>query len=119
VRRTVIVDGRTIALITWRALPPDVIAMTFPTFILIHPDHVDNPYLLEHEYEHVRQWRRFGPVGFLTRYLRDYLHGRLRGCSHHVAYMSIGFEREARAAAQAVAERDIRGDIPSGPPDGR
>lgn len=109
-RRTVVVDGRNISLITWKALPPDVIAMTFPTFILVHPDHLENRYLLEHEFEHVRQWRRFGPLGFLTRYLRDYFLGRLRGCSHHDAYLSIRFEQEARAVAQAAADRDNRSD---------
>ncbi len=37
----------------------------------------------------------YGVVGFLVRYLGDYLRGRALGLPHHVAYRAIRFEREA------------------------
>jgi len=51
--------------------------------------------LLIHESVHVDQWRRYGIVGFLARYLGDYLRGRAVGLPHHTAYRAIRFEREA------------------------
>jgi len=105
-KRRVVVDGIPVSLIEWRIFPPGVVAIAFPTFILIYPNRVDDSYLLEHEFEHVRQWRINGSVKFAFRYLRDYVHGRLRGESHQSAYMNITFEKAARAAAQLAAECD-------------
>lgn len=51
--------------------------------------------LLSHEAVHVEQWREHGTVGFLVRYLGDYIRGRAVGLPHHVAYRAIRFEREA------------------------
>ncbi len=51
--------------------------------------------LLVHESVHVDQWRQCGIVGFLTRYLSDYLRGRAVGLPHRTAYRAIRFEREA------------------------
>lgn len=51
--------------------------------------------LLSHEAVHVEQWREYGVVGFLVRYVGDYLRGRVLGLPHHVAYRAIRFEREA------------------------
>jgi hypothetical protein len=51
--------------------------------------------LLVHESVHVDQWRQYGIVGFLTRYLSDYLRGRAVGLPHRTAYRAIRFEREA------------------------
>ncbi|GMQ85033.1 MAG: hypothetical protein BMS9Abin07_0598 [Acidimicrobiia bacterium] len=51
--------------------------------------------LLKHESVHVDQWQRHGRIGFLTRYLGDYLRGRLAGLSHSAAYLAIPFEKEA------------------------
>ena len=51
--------------------------------------------LLSHEAVHVEQWREYGVVGFLVRYLGDYVRGRAVGLPHHVAYRAIRFEREA------------------------
>ncbi len=52
-------------------------------------------YLLRHELVHVRQWRRYGLVGFALRYFADYLRWRLRGRGHWAAYRRIRFEVEA------------------------
>ena len=51
--------------------------------------------LLSHEAVHVEQWREYGVVGFLVRYLGDYVRGRAMGLPHHIAYRAIRFEREA------------------------
>lgn len=51
--------------------------------------------LLSHEAVHVEQWREHGAIGFLSRYLGDYVRGRALGLPHHVAYRAIRFEREA------------------------
>lgn len=51
--------------------------------------------LLLHESVHVDQWRRYGRVGFLVRYLGDYLKGRAVGLPHRTAYRAIRFERRA------------------------
>jgi hypothetical protein len=58
------------------------------------------PALMAHELTHVGQWRQQGPLGFLTRYLSDYLRARLRGLGHAAAYRQIPAEEEARAAAR-------------------
>ena len=65
-----------------------------------------SPYLLRHELVHVRQWRRYGVIGFLTRYVGSYVHGRLRGYTHRNAYRRIPFEIEA----DWVARRILRGE---------
>lgn len=49
-----------------------------------------------HEMVHVRQWADHGVLGFLWRYGRSYLLGRLKGLSHRDAYMGVGLEVEAR-----------------------
>lgn len=65
--------------------------------------------LLAHEVAHVLQYRRHGFVGMLARYLADYLRGRRAWLGHHAAYRAIGFEREAFAVGERVAEV-LRGD---------
>lgn len=58
--------------------------------------------LAAHEAVHVLQYRRDGFVPLVLRYVREYLGGRLRGLSHHLAYRSISYEREAFAMEEAV-----------------
>ena len=67
------------------------------------------PYLLRHELVHVRQWRRYGVLGFGARYVGSYLRWRLRGKSHRGAYLRIPLEIEADWVARrqlATAVRD-------------
>ncbi len=52
-----------------------------------------------HELVHVRQFAEFGYLRFMTRYLSEYLTGRLRGLDHRSAYLSISAEVEAREVA--------------------
>jgi hypothetical protein len=87
-----------------RAWRGDVAAMTLPFGIFIRPDCLggDRNILartVQHELVHVRQWKQFGVIGFLWRYLRDYWKGRRRGLTHAEAYLRIGFEEEARRIA--------------------
>ncbi len=56
--------------------------------------------LIVHELIHARQWSEFGVLGFLRRYLSDYLRGRFEGKGHRRAYLDIGFEQEARSLAR-------------------
>lgn len=51
--------------------------------------------LLAHESAHIEQWKQYGRVGFLARYLTDYVRNRLRGLPHTEAYRAIPFEKEA------------------------
>ena len=71
---------------------------------------VGNQRLLRHELEHVRQWREWGFVGFLVRYLGSYLRWRLRRYPHWAAYRRIPFEAEA----EWVARRTGPSSGPSG-----
>ena len=56
--------------------------------------------LLKHESVHVDQWQRHGRIGFLARYLSDYVRGRAAGLSHSAAYRAIAFEREASSKSE-------------------
>lgn len=52
-------------------------------------------HLLRHEAVHVRQWRRYGAIGFPLRYAGGYVRWRLRGKGHLGAYRRIPMEIEA------------------------
>ena len=49
-------------------------------------------YLLAHEFGHVVQWSRLGPMGFLTRYFKDLI---------RVGYKNHPMEKEAHAYGEA------------------
>jgi hypothetical protein len=59
-------------------------------------DYLDR--LLRHELAHVRQVQRHGLIGFLVRYVTEYLRLLWRTRSMAAAYREISFEIEARAA---------------------
>ena len=58
----------------------------------------------------MRQWRRFGVIGFSVRYLGSYLVWRLRGKGHLGAYRRIPMEVEAdwiaRRMVASTPQRD-------------
>jgi hypothetical protein len=88
-------------------MPGWVAAVTTPWSIYVREDVLDGEpdrlaRLLVHELVHARQWRTYGPIGFLRRYLSDYLAGRLRRLNHREAYMRIGLEAEAYGIAARV-----------------
>lgn len=64
----------------------------------------DEPELIAHELVHVRQWRRYGRLGFLAKYLSDYTRLRLLGLTHGQAYRGIGFEHAAFKESKRMAE---------------
>jgi hypothetical protein len=84
---------------------PGASATTFGRLILIREAAVGDEHLLRHELEHVRQYRERGFVGFLSRYLRDYLHWRIRGYGHWAAYRRIPDEVEAEWLARRADPR--------------
>lgn len=75
---------------------PQTAATTLGRWIVIRRELVDDRPLVAHELVHVRQWREQGIVGFLRRYLADYIRGRRAGLDHDAAYRAIPFEIEAR-----------------------
>ena len=76
-------------------MPPGASAITIGPVISVRRRAASSARLLRHELVHVEQWRRYGVVGFLWRYLGAYLAWRLRGHSHWAAYRRIPFEVEA------------------------
>ncbi len=79
-----------------------VVAMTVPGSVFVRRDRLGDPGLaplLVHELVHIRQWRDHGVLGFLVRYLAEYLRGRGRGLTHWQAYRQITLESEAREIA--------------------
>lgn len=84
-----------------------IAAMALPRLIFIRPEVLESDpaglgELLVHELVHVHQWMRLGLIGFLRRYLRDYLGGRLRGWSHLRAYRAISLESQARDLTTSI-----------------
>jgi hypothetical protein len=76
-------------------VPPGADGITIGSWIFVRRGHGGPGYLIDHEQVHVLQWRLYGPVGFLGRYLGHYLRWRLRGYGHQAAYRRIPFEIEA------------------------
>jgi hypothetical protein len=76
-------------------------ALTVRRWIFVDPialngDRAKLSLLVIHELVHVRQWSDLGVLGFLRRYLGDYLHGRRDGLTHRDSYLAIDLEVEAR-----------------------
>ncbi|HEY0521714.1 MAG TPA: hypothetical protein VGC84_19640 [Ilumatobacteraceae bacterium] len=69
------------------------------------------PYLLRHELVHVRQWKRFGVVGFGVRYLGPYALWRIRGKDHRGAYLRIPLEIEADWVARRSLTTAVRDEL--------
>jgi hypothetical protein len=71
-----------------------------------------SPYLLRHELVHVRQWKRFGVLGFAARYLGPYAMWRLRRRDHRGAYLRIPLEIEADWVARRSLTTAVRDELP-------
>ncbi len=63
--------------------------------------------LIRHEVEHVRQINRVGLFRFYCRYAFEFLANIRAGMKAYDAYRGISFEREAFAAEERAAERDV------------
>lgn len=82
----------------WAA--PGAGATTLGSTVFVRRGKELSPRLERHEYEHVRQFARYGWLGFFRRYLGAYLRWRLRGYGHLAAYRRIPFEIEAEWRAR-------------------
>ena len=85
--------------------------ITIGSLVIVRRGHT-SPYLLRHEVVHVRQWRRFGPVGFLARYVGAYVVWRVRRKGHHGAYLRIPMEIEADWIARRSLATAVRDELP-------
>ena len=81
-------------------MPPGASAITIGPVISVRATAATNDRLLRHELVHVEQWRRYGWVGFLARYLGAYARWRLLGHRHWDAYRRIPLEIEAEWRAR-------------------
>lgn len=83
----------------WRLIggpvPPGADAITLGTLVSVRAHAASDEVLARHEAVHVVQWRTFGVVGFLGRYVGAYVALRLRGYPHVAAYRRIPLEIEA------------------------
>ena len=76
-------------------VPPGAAAITLGSVVSVREQWADDEELARHEAVHVHQWRRFGVLGFLRRYLGSYLALRMCGYPHVAAYRRIPLEVEA------------------------
>ena len=76
-------------------MPPGYAAITIGRLVIVRRHAAGDERLLRHELVHVEQWRRYGAVGFLRRYLGAYLRARWHGHNHREAYRRIPLEVEA------------------------
>jgi hypothetical protein len=76
-------------------VPPGAAAITIGPVVSVRAHAASSSRLLRHEAVHVRQWRTYGVIGFLGRYVVAYLRWRVRGYGHWAAYRRIPFEVEA------------------------
>lgn len=93
-------------------VPKGADGITLGSTIIVRSGHEDSVHLLRHEQVHVRQWRRYGVVGFSVRYVGSYAIWRLRLKGHKGAYLRIPMEIEAewvarRSLATAVRDHDL------------
>jgi hypothetical protein len=76
-------------------VPPGADAITIGSVVSVRRGHEASPYLMRHEAVHVRQWHRYGVIGFVVRYVASYVKWRLCRKGHWAAYRRIPFEIEA------------------------
>ena len=86
-------------------------AITLGRLIVVRDGAERSAYLLRHEQVHVRQWRRYGVIGFLVRYGGAYARGRLARRGHHAAYARIPFEIEADWIARRMIGTSPRDSV--------
>ena len=84
-------------------VPPGSAAITLGPLVIVRRRSAGNARLLRHEHVHVEQWRRYGVLGFLRRYLWAYFRWRLRLHGHWSAYRRIPLEIEAEWRARTEA----------------
>jgi hypothetical protein len=93
-------------------VPKGADGITIGSLVIVR-NGADSPYLLRHEQVHVRQWKRFGALGFSVRYLGSYVVWRLRRKGHRGAYLRIPLEVEADWVARRSLATAVRDDLPT------
>ncbi|MCU1396418.1 MAG: hypothetical protein JWM34_4846 [Ilumatobacteraceae bacterium] len=93
-------------------VPRGADAITIGSVVIVRSGHEHSTHLIRHEQVHVRQWRRFGFIGFGVRYVGSYLVWRSRLKGHHGAYLRIPMEIEA----EWVARRSLATAVPVADP---
>lgn len=95
-------------------VPGQFVGITLGRHIVVsgEKDRAGRSMLLAHELVHVRQWAELGAVGFLVRYLADFVAGLRAERSWMPAYRAIEAEVEAREIARSwrVRTQGHRGD---------
>lgn len=86
-------------------VPPGAAAITIGPVISLRREAAGSRLLLDHELVHVAQWRRLGPLRFLTAYLGAYLRWRLHRHGHWDAYRRIPLEIRADWEARRGGQR--------------
>jgi hypothetical protein len=89
-------------------VPRGADGITLGSLVIVRHGKQDSKYLLRHEAVHVRQWRRYGYVGFTVRYLGAYAVWRLRRKGHLGAYRRIPLEIEADWLARRTLATAVR-----------
>lgn len=75
-----------------KALKVDgIVIYPFVLFSSPNPDQI----LIKHELVHVEQIKNLGILRFYSTYFKEYIRNRLKGQTHHQAYISISYEIEA------------------------
>lgn len=82
--------------------------LTIGSMIMVRDGHENSAHLLRHERVHVRQWRRYGMIGFSLRYLSAYAVWRFRLKGHLGAYHRIPLEIEAEWVARRSLSTAVR-----------
>jgi hypothetical protein len=94
-------------------VPKGSSGITLGSLVIVRPGHEQSAKLLRHEQVHVRQWRRYGVLGFTVRYGASYAKWRLLRKGHRGAYLRIPLEIEA----EWVARRTLATAVPDTEPD--
>lgn len=97
---------------------PGASATTLGSTVFVRRGVELTPRLRRHEYEHVLQFARHGRVGFMLRYVADYLRWRLRGRGHWAAYRRLRFEVQAEWRARRELGIGVDDPQPVGPDSG-
>jgi hypothetical protein len=92
-------------------VPKGADAITIRRTVIVRSGKEDSASLLLHEAVHVRQWRRYGVIGFLVRYLSSYAVWRVRRKGHRGAYLRIPLEIEADWVARRQLATAVRDDL--------
>jgi hypothetical protein len=91
-------------------VPRGADGITLGSLIIVRRGRVSD-YLVRHELVHVRQWRRFGVIGFGVRYVGSYVLWRMRRKDHRGAYLRIPMEIEADWVARRSLATAVRDDL--------